>query len=76
MPVIGSSCLIGDPKVAFRVGKQEFSEIGRVVDESGDNELRRRVSERFNQKYEGNGGSSLDHLYSKTIRQVVPPSSV
>ncbi|MCG3160692.1 MAG: hypothetical protein JMDDDDMK_01761 [Acidobacteria bacterium] len=43
--------ILGNPQVTFRVGEQKFSGVGRVVDEARENELRRRVSERFDRKY-------------------------
>jgi deazaflavin-dependent oxidoreductase (nitroreductase family) len=43
--------ILVNPQVSFRVGRQTFSGIGRVVDESNETELRRQVSEKFDQKY-------------------------
>ena len=43
--------ILGNPQVTFRVGEQEFSGVGRMVDGVSEDELRRRVSERFDRKY-------------------------
>ena len=43
--------ILRNPRVKFRVGEQEFTGDGRVVDESNETGLRRQVSEKFDRKY-------------------------
>jgi deazaflavin-dependent oxidoreductase (nitroreductase family) len=43
--------IINNPQIKFRVGGQNFSGFGRVVDEVNETDLRQRVCEEFDQKY-------------------------
>ncbi|MGH9831500.1 MAG: nitroreductase/quinone reductase family protein [Blastocatellia bacterium] len=43
--------ILGNPQVAFRVGGQKFSGVGRVINEANEADLRQRVCEGFDRKY-------------------------